>query len=71
MGASSDSFADYHRWADVLATTAVMGAIVVTPLASVAMQLLAPRLREVRPLSPHRLDTCFVPFPVSSSDQAL
>ncbi|CAL8468294.1 g7834 [Coccomyxa elongata] len=46
VGTTSDSFADYKRWADAAATTAVLGALLATPLSTLAMQFLAPRLQE-------------------------
>lgn len=47
VGTASDSFADYKRWADAAVTTAVFGALLATPLSSLAMHFLAPRLQEV------------------------
>ncbi len=47
VGTASDSFADYKRWGDAMVTTAVLGALLATPLSSLAMQFLAPRLQEV------------------------
>lgn len=47
VGTTSDSFADYMHWADAGTTTAVLGALLATPLSTLAMQFLAPRLQEV------------------------
>jgi hypothetical protein len=48
VGTASESFANYRGWADELATTAVLGSIIVTPLANLAIQILAPQLQKVR-----------------------
>ncbi|KAK9914839.1 hypothetical protein WJX75_001179 [Coccomyxa subellipsoidea] len=46
VGTASESFANYRGWADELSTTAVLGSIIVTPLANLAIQILAPQLQK-------------------------